>query len=444
MAQRNPRDERECGRASKPKPEQRSPSQIDRDRIVYSHSFRRLGGVTQVVSPSEGHIFHNRLTHSLKVAQVARRIAEKLTQTRADKLRAARHGGLDPDVVEAAALAHDMGHPPFGHVAEEELAHLAEEAGDPDGFEGNAQSFRIVTHLAAHGSAYRGLNLTRACLRAILKYPWLKGQAPLGQNPKKFGCYGTESARLSWAQQHQVPPFRRSLEAEVMDFADDITYSVHDLDDFYRAGMVALQPLLSNEGELDKFLADWVAEGRARTSWVKKWRPSFRQVLRFVFEQRPYTGQFEQRVRFRTISSALIQKFVFGVRLRNLREPGNLLHCDDRVKAEIEFLKRLVWVYVIKNPRLGTQQAGQREIIRRLFQIYLEAVEKRRREIVTPVFHDVLDEIDLAPVSSEERRKREVRLAVDIVASLTDQQASMLFRRFTGVAIGSLADSLEG
>jgi predicted deoxyguanosinetriphosphate triphosphohydrolase len=124
----------------------RTPAQTDRDRVQYSSAFARLAEVTQVVSADRGYVFHNRLTHSLKVAQLARRISEKLRGTHkneADALQAP-----DPDIAEAAALAHDLGHPPFGHTAENELDRLARKAGLEDGFEGNAQSFRIVSKLA--------------------------------------------------------------------------------------------------------------------------------------------------------------------------------------------------------------------------------------------------------------------------------------------------------
>jgi dGTPase len=121
-------------------PDTRSEAQRDRDRILYAAAFRRLADVTQVVSASEGPVFHNRLTHSLEVAQFGRRLAEKLVKD--NYLAAEAVGGIDPDVVEAACLAHDIGHPPFGHVAEQELEELVTKAGVRSGFEGNAQSFR--------------------------------------------------------------------------------------------------------------------------------------------------------------------------------------------------------------------------------------------------------------------------------------------------------------
>lgn len=149
-------------------PAWRSEGQRDRDRILYTAAFRRLAGVTQVTAEEEGRFFHNRLTHSLKVSQVARRLAERLI-FECGKDFANEHG-FDEDIVEAAALGHDLGHPPFGHTAEVVLNELANQA-ECGGFEGNAQSFRVVTKLAPRDYAYEGLNLTRGTLNGLLKIP---------------------------------------------------------------------------------------------------------------------------------------------------------------------------------------------------------------------------------------------------------------------------------
>ena len=172
--------------------DQRTPSQRDRDRVLYSEAFRRLQGVTQVLSSGDGTVVHNRLTHSLKVGQVSRRIAERLINDHKDNLRLIDDlGGLDPDVCEAAALAHDLGHPPFGHIAEAQLQHLTEDSGH---FEGNAQSFRILNKIEPHHSTYRGLNLTRATLAAVIKYPYSRTSArELGH--KKYSYYSQSEKR---------------------------------------------------------------------------------------------------------------------------------------------------------------------------------------------------------------------------------------------------------
>jgi dGTPase len=182
------------------KPENRSEAERDHDRVLYTTALQRLAGITQIAAPEAGVTIHNRLTHTLKVAQVARRISKRI--------------GLAVDrqeVAAAAALAHDLGHPPFGHLAEVALHKRAEPWG---GFEGNAQSFRIVNFLALRTDAYRGLNLTRRTLNAILKYPWLQD---VGDPNKavKWGAYETERKFFDFARAHLTGD-DRSLEAEIM------------------------------------------------------------------------------------------------------------------------------------------------------------------------------------------------------------------------------------
>jgi len=149
--------------------DQRTPYQRDRDRILYSSAFRRLAGITQVARAGESDVFHTRLAHTLKVAQVGRRLAEVVMRNQTAE---AVTLGVDPEVVEAACLAHDLGHPPFGHLGEKVLNELVTIQGDQDGFEGNAQSFRVLTKLAIRFNRCDGLDLTRATLAACIKYPW--------------------------------------------------------------------------------------------------------------------------------------------------------------------------------------------------------------------------------------------------------------------------------
>ena len=191
----------------------RTAGQRDRDRILHSSAFRRLAGVTQVVSSNEdSHLLHNRLTHSMKVAQVARRLAERMLLVQPEE--AAAVGGIDPDVVEAAALAHDLGHPPFGHVGEKALDAAAKST-LTDAFEGNAQSFRIVTKISIRNTADHGLNLSRATLNAMLKYPWLRGSGGTKEE-KKWSVYYTEAPEFEFARDGQPPGDKRKCaEAEL-------------------------------------------------------------------------------------------------------------------------------------------------------------------------------------------------------------------------------------
>ncbi|MEV0127173.1 dGTP triphosphohydrolase [Dactylosporangium sp. NPDC050688] len=240
-----------------------NPFRADRDRIVASPFFARLGGVTQVISPGgSGLLVHNRLTHSLKVASVARGIVERLcSPTGGARPLLDKLGGCDADVVEAAALAHDLGHPPFGHLGERVLDRLARQRlGLPDGFEGNAQSYRIVTSTEISGSTV-GLDLTAAVRAAMAKYPWTRRTYPsphvhlmqppprgAGVDPEdpvtgsvKFGAYVTELDDLRQARapfEGRLAPWQQTAEASVMDTADDIAYAIHDLEDFHRVGVL--------------------------------------------------------------------------------------------------------------------------------------------------------------------------------------------------------------
>ena len=259
---------RQKGKAART-PSIRSAGQIDRDRILYSSAWRRLASVTQVVHSGEGSSFHTRMTHSLKVAQIGRRLAEYLVNWDHTKRPVEKYGGLCPDTVESSCLCHDMGHPPFGHIAESELHDCLKNVNAPGGFEGNAQSFRIVTKLSLHRPKYEGLNLTAATLAGILKYPWVRA-ATHEERSKKWGVYDSEEDYFRFAREEcsletegtDKITAPRALEAAIMDWADDVTYSVHDAEDFYRIGIVPLHHLLTLKAAKD-------AERRNFIEWAE-------------------------------------------------------------------------------------------------------------------------------------------------------------------------------
>jgi dGTPase len=449
-------------------PDNRSEAERDRDRILYSSAFRRLAGVTQVVAASEGHVFHNRLTHTLKVAQVARRIAEHLVR------RWDREPGeeppptprppLDPDVVETAALAHDLGHPPFGHIAEKLLHQLMRgappgEALDPqqpptkasdwkNGFEGNAQSFRIVTGLAAMDQRFRGLDLTRASLAAILKYPWLHD--PFDKSSKAFGKWGAyeseiDDFRFALSLDPYDPPptpetAQKTLEAQVMDWADDITYAVHDAEDLFRAGLVPLDRLKALEKEREEF-ADWVHE-----KWGGRWhdRPISQEEIAQAAEviatllgtRHPYAGGGEQRVAIRAFVSSLVAQYVRGTKLQYDETAGAYrLDVDWRYELQVDTLKELAWRFVIQQPALASQQEGQLRIIDDLFRIFHEAMEGRRNKaLLPPGALEALPFADTPPLRA--------RTTCDVICSLTEQEAVRLHARLTGMDAGSVIDPI--
>ncbi|PYE54182.1 deoxyguanosinetriphosphate triphosphohydrolase family protein [Deinococcus yavapaiensis] len=422
--------ERQYGSAS----DQRSPGQKDRDRVLYTHEFRRLAGITQVLTDG-GHAFHNRLTHTLEVAQVARRMAELMhaNECRADRLD--RAALIDADVVEAAALIHDLGHPPFGHLGEHELDALAREAGDEDGFEGNAQSFRIVTRLAVQSPDHPGLNLTRATLRASLKYPNLRVAMPEPNAPDferrlkqhlKFGAYREDAESFFFAVEGAAGS-RPSLEAQIMDFADDIAYSMSDLLDFYKAGMLPLHELAREDvfaAFFDKHKAFIVCgsyeqdENRAKEVLLEMVR---------TFDPTPgFDGSRRDMLNLRQRISDNVGRYVRATVDWDAPE-GPELCVDERHRLEIAFFKRVMWEFVISHSSIHTQREGHALVVRRLFQAVLNRV-RSGAECVT-------DEHLRAFIPSwyweGNANENPVRLAVDVVASLSDAQALALDARLS-------------
>jgi dGTPase len=386
------------------------------------------------VSSDEGHVFHNRLTHSLQVAQVGRRIAEKLCRD-SEEMCGSSNLDIDPDVVEAACLAHDIGHPPFGHIAERELDAIARSHGLQDGFEGNAQSFRIVTRLAM-GSTDNGLNLTRATLNAILKYPWLHGQNP--KKPDKWGTYFSDRALFDWTRQLGPDPLGQSNEAKLMDWSDDVTYSVHDVDDFYRAGVIPLDRLVVDEAERERFYTGVFDRRKGKLPEDMDemvLRRAFDALMSLLSIRKPYMPTREDRIRLRRVTSTLIRDFVTAVQLQP-KGHGFQILIEKKRRAEIFMLKQLTWHYVIKNPALATQQQGQRAIIRQLFEAFYEAGTSKTPNVdFFPV--SIRELLPALPARKPAAQKNLTRTIMDFIASLTEEQAIATHHRIHGIKLGS-------
>ena len=421
--------------ASPPDEDLRSPARHDRDRILYSSALRRLSGITQVISPSGSHPSHNRLTHTLEVAQIGRSLAERLLHQHGAEVLLP-FGGLDPDVVEAAALAHDLGHPPFGHISERELNRLVTlEYGVHDGFEGNAQSFRILTKLMVRHRDRDGLNLTRATLSAASKYPWLRADDPQDRHYAKWGAYRTEEEAFAWSRQHLREPHRKTLEAHLMDWADDVAYAVHDLDDFFRVGAIPLDRLASDDRERDRFLAAHFERGQMSATEQEDQRRIFSDLLAFVPVTEPYQGSREDQVRSRGLVSTLVHRYITQV---SIDDHG--LAIDPLVRAEVTLLKGVTWQYVIDSRALVTQRYGHTQLIRSLFGVLADAASeaKARREVsrIFPLFYqDMIRDGDFADAVI-------VRCVADYIASMTEQQVIALHHRLTGIALGADLDPI--
>jgi dGTPase len=415
-------------------PDQRKEGQRDRDRVLYTSALRRLAAITQVVSPTEGSVFHNRLTHTLEVAQIGRRLAEYMCK---DEDLVEALGGIDPERVEAAALAHDLGHPPFGHIAEKELDGLIVSRDVEDGFESNAQAFRIATKLAVRKEEFPGLNLTRATLNAVLKYPWLRENS--GPKHDKWGVYSTEDQEFSWVKEPYSLKNDRSPEAELMDWADDIAYAVHDMEDFYRAGLVPIDRLAKDMEELDAFLDHAVVRQRGKTRYTDSElrEAGFNAIGGFPISE-PYQGRRSQRSLLRTYTSTLIGKYLRAIKFAENADGQLQARISSDADKEVMMLKELTWRYVIQNPALETQQYGQRRVIKDLFHIFADAAVSRGSSNNLGIFP--IDYQEQLTVAGEEHER--LRLISDFIASMTEQQAFVMHRRLTGVAPGSVTDIL--
>ena len=404
----------------------RDPFQRDRDRLLYSHALHRLAGVTQVSSPIEGTIVHNRLSHSLKVAQIARRLAEKLDPNASL---------ISPDVCETAALAHDLGHPPFGHAGE---SVLNECMGDKVGYEGNAQTLRILTRLASRSLNREepGLDLTRATLNATIKYPWVERTNP--EKKAKWGAYEEDKETFLWVRKNGPAGHDQALEAQIMDCADDVTYAVHDLDDFYRAGLIPIHEIASDKDgsrARGQFLQDvndrWTDKAKESVSYAKRltewdsYKAALSEIMELWVVDQPYEGRREQQAGIRQFTSFAIERFL-RVKIDSVDGESRLKPEHSESEYEIAMLKELVWHYVIESRATRLQQIGFKRVIKTLFKAF--ASDEKRN--LAPSW--LLSELD--------KSCGEARWAADVVSSLTDVQAMTMYNRLVGANPGSIRD----
>ena len=386
----------------------------DRARVLHSSGWRRLAAKTQVLSPTAGIDFaRNRLTHSLEVAQVGRELAVAL--------------GLAQDVVDTACLAHDLGHPPFGHNGEKALDAWAADAG---GFEGNAQTLRVLTRLepkrfAADGTS-AGLNLTRATLDASCKYPWRRGEAEPGS--VKFGYFADDAPVFDWLRRG-APERTKCVEAQVMDLSDDIAYSVHDFEDAVVSEYIDPEILTARSGHasLIRAVAEWAngsfsgdelaaAYDRIAGSetWLTRWdgsRAHQAQLKNFTSDMIGRFARAAIRSTLETAGSGPLARY------------GASIVVPRGIRAEIAVLKGIVAAFVMESGRRQPTYRRQRELLAELLDALWEAGERE----LEPAFA-----ADLRAARDDAQARRAI---VDQVASLTDQSAIAWHKRLCDVPL---------
>ena len=382
----------------------------DRARVLHSAALRRLAAKTQVVGVGQGDFPRTRLTHSLECAQIGRELAAVL--------------GADPDLVDAACLAHDLGHPPFGHNGESALAEFAADCG---GFEGNAQSLRVLTRLEAKvmtsdgGSA--GLNLTRATLDASTKYPWPRGEtAPPGATAK-FGFYADDEPVFRWVRDG-APEGRRCLETQLMDWADDVAYSVHDLEDGVHAAHV--DPLVLHDADVRSELA-----ALARESYLDvdpaALEAAAETLAGLPFWPRRFDGSMAALAALKRMTSELIARLTAAAlaATQAVHGPGPLTrYAADLVvppdaRAECAILKAVADRYVMRREDSRRRQARQREQLAELAGALLNGAPQSLEPWLQQAWAAAPDDA------------ARMRVVVDQVASLTDTSALDWWQRWS-------------
>jgi len=395
----------------------RTAFQRDRARILHSSALRRLAGKTQVVTPGTRNTAwdaspRTRLTHSLECAQVGRELGAAL--------------GCDPDLVEAACLSHDLGHPPFGHNGEQALNEFADDCG---GFEGNAQSLRLLTRIepkrfVAEGSV--GLNLTRAALDAATKYPWPRGAHPTDPESPKFGVYEDDRPVFDWVRKG-VPGTRTTFEAQVMDWADDVAYSVHDVEDGLHAGH--LDPdCLHAEPERRAVFAVAVGRYVPADTDPAELAAALDRLQDQEWWPHCYDGSAVAQARLKDATSQLIGRFCLAAEAATrvaygtgrLTRYGAQLVVPRETRLECAVLKAVADRYVMQRAEQERLRADQRIVVAEL----AEALTARAPDGLDPQFRALFDQ------AADDRARK--RVIVDQIASLTDASARSLHARLTG------------
>ena len=398
--------------------DEREEFERDRARIIHSAAFRRLQGKTQVFGVRYGDFFRTRLTHSLEVAQIGKGLALRL--------------GVDPTLVEAICLAHDIGHPPFGHYGEQVLRTSMAEHGS---FEANAQNLRVLTQLEVKSDRYVGLNLTRSVLDGLLKYKAIYGSQP----GLSKSCYAEDALLLEWVCENGSAE-ERSFECQIMNWADDVAYSAHDLEDGIHVGMITLQHLRrpsNQDAVIQRVQAEAEERGQAWSSDEVVRELDWLAARLIELEGLPTPRHV--RAALKDLTSRLINEFVrcaqgaprLGWTADQSERYRYGLMVPDAQERRCEVLKQVAFVLVFAEPRVTTLAHRARHMVDRLFDVF----QAEENAAMYPL--DFQDRFAGARNDTERRRA-----ACDYIATMTDFQAERTYQRLFVPGYESILDPL--
>ncbi len=402
------------------KPDYRSPFQIDRDRIIHAHAFRKLQSKTQVFLSGEYDFYRTRLTHSMEVAQIGRSICHFL-RSRGDPLKDDFY--IDDDLVEASCLAHDMGHPPFGHSGERTLQELMKRRG---GFEGNAQTLHLLCEtMYQNESGVRGIQPTRALLDGVLKYKKLYTEfatPPLhhfiydSQAPVREWVFGGEKIPGALMRDETLNDFK-SVECLIMDWADDAAYSLNDIVDGVRAGFLTVERVESwADGEtigaaeqrhLDT-LFDALKKDRLENTFSKK------------------IGAFIQACRLKPRDNFMAEK--------TNRYKYDLV-VDEAARNEANFFKKMANDIIFESPQLEQLEHKARVVLMALYNAIWENYAERNERIIRILPANVSRLIEV-----EKTQDGKARRICDFLSGQTDGMVVRTYKRLFDPEFGSFRD----
>jgi dGTPase len=406
----------------------RTPFQVDRDRIIHSSAFRQLQSKTQVFLSGEYDFYRTRLTHSLEVAQIGRSICHYLRAYPGSPLREDFH--LDPDLVEAACLAHDLGHPPFGHAGERTLHALMREHG---GFEGNAQTLRLLTETlwTSDDKGSEGMAPTRALLDGVLKYKTLLSEDPRAQNRFIYDAQAKYRAFVWDAPASTVPSAaatvdrngHRSIECQIMDWADDTAYSLHDISDAVRAGFLTFEKI---ERWADAAHPTWrSAPENPERRWIAELEGAIkRNALEQLVGKKIGT----------CVSACRLEAADHPLANRSNRHAFRLV-IEPQIVREVEFYKTMAVDVVFHSPPIAQMEHNGSVILRDLFRVFVEnylAPASPRINVLPPAVARLID--------AEADETGRLRRICDHIASMTDGHARRTWRRLFDPDFASMVD----